>query len=77
MDKIRFNFECTRCKTRFVKKEAHGCANDELLGWRILPHKCKNCKKFKDSHKTGTLECPVGLRTRIGYITFGPTVYEI
>jgi hypothetical protein len=41
------------------------------------PPKCIHCKKTEGEHNAKTRECPVGLKTRIGYIRFGPTVFEI
>lgn len=38
---------------------------------------CKHCKKQRGYHQAKTLSCPVGSKTRIGYITFHPTqVFE-
>ena len=31
---------------------------------------CKHCKKSKLVHKATDLACPIGKKTRIGYITF-------
>ena len=33
-------------------------------------HKCKLCKKTKGEHKNGTLGCPIGSKTKIGYLHF-------
>jgi hypothetical protein len=39
--------------------------------------KCKNCGKIKGEHKGGTLNCPVGRKTRIGYLVYHSTqVFE-
>lgn len=35
-------------------------------------HPCALCKKEKGNHRAETLECPKGLRTRVGYTRFGP-----
>lgn len=35
--------------------------------------KCKHCKKIKGLHQAKTLNCPLGSKTRIGYITFSKT----
>ncbi len=35
--------------------------------------KCKHCKKEKGLHQAKTLACPVGSKTRIGYICFSQT----
>lgn len=40
--------------------------------------KCINCKKEKGLHKSNTYNCPIGLKTRIGYIHFSEEkVFEI
>lgn len=33
-------------------------------------HPCVHCKKTKGVHLAKTLHCPVGMRTRIGQISF-------
>lgn len=40
------------------------------------PVKCKHCKKERGLHHAGDLLCPGGMKTRIGYLDFGPTTYE-
>ena len=40
------------------------------------PVKCKNCKKQRGEHHAGDQLCPAGMKTRIGYIQFGPTKWE-
>lgn len=32
--------------------------------------KCKHCGKGKGVHKAQSLHCPVGMRTRVGYVQF-------
>lgn len=32
--------------------------------------KCKNCKKPKGEHQARTLNCPIGKKTRIGFIHY-------
>lgn len=41
------------------------------------PEKCKNCKKLKGHHKYKTMECPKGMKTRIGYTQYGPEKFEL
>jgi len=39
--------------------------------------RCKHCGKTKGMHQNKTHSCPVGLKTRIGYITYSKdTVFE-
>jgi hypothetical protein len=41
------------------------------------PKKCKHCKKIKGEHQAKTLNCPAGMKTRIGHIQFHPeNVFE-
>jgi hypothetical protein len=40
------------------------------------PTKCKHCNKNEGEHLAKTMECPTGLKTRIGYLSFGPNVFE-
>lgn len=40
-----------------------------------LGTKCKICGKTRGLHQTKTAMCPRGLKTRIGYTSFGPTVF--
>jgi len=35
--------------------------------------KCKHCGKKKTEHKYRTFECPIGQKTRIGYIGYSST----
>lgn len=35
--------------------------------------KCKNCGKIKGEHLAGTLNCPIGTKTKIGYLMYHPT----
>lgn len=35
--------------------------------------KCVHCGKWKRHHKAGTLACPVGTKTRVGYVTWSST----
>ena len=35
-----------------------------------MKEKCKNCGKEKGLHQAKTLACPVGRKTKIGYISF-------
>lgn len=37
------------------------------------PLKCANCGKEKGYHKGITLHCPVGLKTRVGYLHYHAT----
>lgn len=78
MDLFLPEFQCLICGAICEGMPAHGC-NNKLTDWkRIKPKvkRCKNCHKEKGSHKAKTFECPSGLKTRIGYIHFGPTKYE-
>jgi hypothetical protein len=42
-----------------------------------LGAKCKVCGKTRGLHQNKTAMCPTGLKTRIGYTSFGPTVFEL
>jgi hypothetical protein len=42
---------------------------------RKPPVKCIHCGKDKGMHLAQTLNCPVGMKTRIGYTSFGETVF--
>lgn len=43
----------------------------------MKPGICIHCRRHRDNHKALTLHCPVGLRTRVGYIHFHDTqVFE-
>jgi hypothetical protein len=48
-----------------------------MLGDKALRsvEKCKHCGRAKNMHRAGTLDCPRGKRTPIGYSTFGPTCF--
>lgn len=35
--------------------------------------RCVLCKKAKGEHKAGTLHCPVGMKTRVGYVQYSAT----
>jgi len=37
------------------------------------PIKCIHCKKYKGMHKAITLQCPDGMKTQIGYLSYHPT----
>jgi len=37
---------------------------------------CQHCGKARGDHKAKTLQCPVGMKTRVGYCSYGATVYE-
>lgn len=39
------------------------------------PQKCKHCNKVRGLHKANTFECPAGMKTRVGYTQYGPTVW--
>lgn len=39
------------------------------------PVKCQHCRRERGQHRAHTLECPYGVKTRIGYLMFGPTVW--
>lgn len=41
-----------------------------------LKTRCKNCNKEKGHHRAHTNECPKGMKTRIGYTSFGPEVFD-
>lgn len=36
--------------------------------------KCLYCKKEKGLHQANTFNCPMGSKTRIGYISYHPNV---
>ena len=39
--------------------------------------RCKNCNKPRDIHKAESFHCPLGRRTRAGYIFFSKeSIYE-
>lgn len=38
--------------------------------------KCKLCGKERGNHRATTLECPKGMKTSIGYTSFGPEVFD-
>lgn len=42
-----------------------------------LDAKCKVCGKIRGLHQSKNGMCPRGLKTRIGYTSFGPTVFEL
>jgi len=47
------------------------------LNFNPIPKpKCKHCGKPEGSHRAKTNECPRGMKTRVGYTEFGPTVYK-
>jgi len=35
--------------------------------------RCALCRKAKGLHKAGTLHCPSGMKTRVGYVQFSAT----
>ena len=42
------------------------------------PVRCVLCKKPKGLHLAGSLHCPAGMKTRIGYLQYSPTnVYTL
>ena len=43
---------------------------------RKPPIKCAHCGKIKGHHLAHTLNCPAGMKTRIGYTSFGKTVFQ-
>lgn len=47
------------------------------LNFNPIPKpKCKHCGKPEGSHRAKTNECLRGMKTRVGYTEFGPTVYK-
>ena len=38
-----------------------------------MAEKCKNCGHSHGDHQARTNNCPVGKKSRIGYITYDPT----
>lgn len=42
----------------------------------IPVRKCRHCKKVKGFHKADSLECPMGMKTRIGYTRYGPLTFD-
>jgi hypothetical protein len=38
-----------------------------------LFEKCQNCGKIRGEHQAKTKACPVGTKSRIGWITYSPT----
>lgn len=42
-----------------------------------LDAKCKACGKAFGLHQVRTQMCPSGLKTRIGYTSFGPNVFDL
>jgi hypothetical protein len=42
-----------------------------------LNAKCKVCGKIRGMHQNKTNMCPRGLKTRIGYTSFGPSVFVL
>jgi hypothetical protein len=38
--------------------------------------KCIHCKKTKGDHQARTLRCPMGAKTRIGYVAFALTTFH-
>ncbi len=41
-----------------------------MKGWSIKQDKCVHCKKAKGQHHAQSFACPVGSKTRIGYIHY-------
>ena len=37
--------------------------------------KCINCGKTRGFHKDGTMNCPIGKKTRVGYVSYSDKVY--
>lgn len=37
-----------------------------------MTEKCKHCGKSKGDHQAKSLHCPMGRKSRIGYITYDP-----
>jgi len=37
--------------------------------------KCLLCKRPRGNHRAKTDECPMGKKSRIGYLSFGPGVF--
>jgi hypothetical protein len=37
-----------------------------------MKEKCKVCGRCKGYHKSGTFNCPIGMRSRVGYLNFHP-----
>jgi hypothetical protein len=46
---------------------------DKPLHWIA---RCAHCGKAKNQHRAGTLKCPKGKRTSIGYVSFGPRTFK-
>jgi len=42
-------------------------------GCQRLTDRCSLCRKEKGRHQSGTLHCPVGPKTRVGYVQFSVT----
>lgn len=41
------------------------------MNWNPVTHpKCKYCGKEKSSHRAKSLNCPLGMKTRIGYTQY-------
>ncbi len=43
---------------------------------KTKPPKCVHCGKERGLHKAVTLHCPAGMKTRIGYTSFGLTTFK-
>lgn len=37
---------------------------------------CALCGKRRGNHKAKTLHCPLGMKTRVGYTTFGAGIFQ-
>jgi len=38
--------------------------------------RCKHCKKLRGDHRAGSFQCPIGPKSRIGYLSYGSSVFE-
>jgi hypothetical protein len=56
--------ECGAVGTDKQLNHLNGCSQQDQTA------KCKNCGKPRGQHKSGTLNCPAGSPTRIGYTAY-------